>query len=147
MLVPRVTGQGTNRCHGVEPYDQEDLAIETCKFVSTPPSGNEACARGWLLTDDTAVVSQVPVQDGQADVEQDAMGALVQQKPAEHLQAVRVDIELVEMVEARVSAYFQFLESWSEAAVCHSTFTSMLCATPPGRTNLQDRREDARPRP
>lgn len=49
------------------------------------------------------------MQDRQSDVEEDAMGALVQQKPAEHLQAVRVDIELVEVVQARVSADFEFL--------------------------------------
>jgi hypothetical protein len=37
------------------------------------------------------------------------MGALVQQKDAEHLQTVSVDIELVEMVQARVATYFEFL--------------------------------------
>jgi hypothetical protein len=64
---------------------------------------------GQMLTDDAAVVSQVPVQDGQANVEKNAMGALVQQKPAKHLQTVCVDIELVKMVQTRVSADFQFL--------------------------------------
>lgn len=37
------------------------------------------------------------------------MGAFVQQEDAEHLQTVNVDIELVEMVQARVSADFEFL--------------------------------------
>ena len=62
-----------------------------------------------LLTDDPAVVSQVPVQDGQPNVQEDAMGALVQQQDAEHLQTVSVDIELVEMIQARVATYLEFL--------------------------------------
>jgi len=37
------------------------------------------------------------------------MGALVQQQLAEHLQAVAVDIELMEMVETRVTRDLQFL--------------------------------------
>lgn len=37
------------------------------------------------------------------------MGALVQQQPAEHLQAVGVDIKLVEMVQTGVSTDFEFL--------------------------------------
>lgn len=72
---------------------------------------NSRAIAGQLLTDGTAVVPQVPMQDRQANIEQDAMGALVQQKPAEHLQTVGVDIELVEMVEARIPADFQFLSS------------------------------------
>lgn len=63
----------------------------------------------WLLTNDTAVVPQVPVQDRQTNIEEDAMGALVQQQPAEHLQAVGVDIKLVEMVQTGVSTDFEFL--------------------------------------
>ena len=65
--------------------DQENLAIET---------------------DNTAVVPQVPVEDGHANVEKDAMGALVLQKPGQHLQAVCVDIELMEVVQTRVPADF-----------------------------------------
>lgn len=51
------------------------------------------------LTDNPAVVPQVPVQDGHADVKKDAMGALVQQQPVEHLQAVGVEVELMEVVQ------------------------------------------------
>jgi hypothetical protein len=39
------------------------------------------------------------MHDWEADVEEDAMGTLIQQEAPKHLQAVSVDIELMEVVE------------------------------------------------
>jgi len=49
------------------------------------------------------------MQDREANVEQDAMCGLVQQETLKHLQAVGVDIELMEVVEARISGDFELL--------------------------------------
>lgn len=67
-------------------YNQQDLAVEQ---------------------DGPGIISDVPVKDRKTDVDKDVMAALILQELAEHLQTVGVDIELVEVIQTRVTAYLQ----------------------------------------
>lgn len=60
-------------------YDQEDFAIKS---------------------NNTAVVPDIPVNDRQANIKEDSIGALIQQEAPQHLQAVLENIDLMKMVKA-----------------------------------------------
>lgn len=60
-------------------------------------------------TNNPAVVSQVPMHDREANIEEDAISGLVQQETPKHLQAVGVDIKFMKVVEAGISRNFQLL--------------------------------------
>ena len=87
-------------------HNQENLAIQACNHLISVFLQPDRCLR---LTDNPAVVAQVPVQNGQANIEKDAMGALVQKETVEHLQTVGVDIELMEVIETGISANLKLL--------------------------------------
>src|SRR3954451_884625 len=90
--------------------NQEDLPVEAfCLMLAL----TVVAARVWRHTDNPAVVPQVPMQYREANVEEDPVGGLIQQETPKHLQAVGVNIELMEVVKTRVAGYLEFLGVWT----------------------------------
>ncbi len=95
---PRPLGTRLEKRHKIAgPYDQENLSVKAWSLVRTIARATVMSS----LTNNPAVVSQVPVKYRNAgymltfaryplsnnipDIDENAMGAFVQQKPLEHL--------------------------------------------------------------
>lgn len=62
-----------------------------------------------VQAENPAVEALVPVLHRHADVQQDAMAALVKEDPVQHLVTVQVQILLDEVIQTSITTYFQLL--------------------------------------